>query len=115
MTSPERSGYLHLDSHRQLMEIYKIKNPSLKHRQYSSSKLIKTIALNETKSQHFLEKNGQTDCIAGALEKKELKRYCINKFKTYNPPDKVVSKRKNSSLKLLKRDETVKYYNRSKM
>lgn len=74
-----------MDSHRQLMDIYKIKNVNLKHRQYSSSKLIKTIMLNETKSQNFIEKSGQTEGVSGTLDKKELKRYCITKFKSFNP------------------------------
>lgn len=97
------------------MEIYKVKNLNLKHRQYSSSKLIKTIMLNETKSQNFIDKIGQTEAVSGTLDKKELKRYCITKLKSFNPQEKGVVKRKNSSLKLLKRDETIKYYNRSKM
>jgi hypothetical protein len=47
-------------------------------------------------------------------DKKELKKYCISKFKAGNVQEKVVLKRKNSSLKLFKRDETIKYYTKLK-
>ena len=36
---------------------------------------------NETSTQHFIDKNICSDAMEGALEKKELKKYCINKFK----------------------------------
>jgi len=52
--------------------------------------------------------------LEGALEKKELKKYCINKFKTVKEQDKHLMKRKNTSLKLLKREDTHKQHDISK-
>lgn len=81
MTTLQKSSYGHLEHQRHLFEPYKLKNAPLKHRHYSSSKLIKTLMFNETTTQQFLDKNTCSEAIEGALEKKELKKYCINKFK----------------------------------
>ena len=81
MSSLPRCGYSSIESQRQLMGVYLVKNAHLKHRHYSSNKFIKTMMLNESKSQKTIEKEGATEALEGALEKKELKRYCLNKFK----------------------------------
>ncbi len=66
---------------------------------------------NQTSAQHFLEKNTYSDAIEGALEKKQLKKYCINKFKgSKDQPQKHLIKRKNTSLKIMKREDTFKHH-----
>lgn len=60
MASLPRTGLKHIASQQQLLIAgpYRTKNPSLKHRNYSNSKLVKTLMHNESKSQNFLERNG---------------------------------------------------------
>lgn len=81
MTTLQKSGFGHLEQQKHFFEPLKLKNATLKHRHYSSSKLIKTLMFNETSAQHFIDKNVCSEAMEGALEKKELKKYCINKFK----------------------------------
>lgn len=46
MSSLQKHSEGHLDSHRHLNNLYKIGPLNLKHRNYSSSKLIKTLIVN---------------------------------------------------------------------
>jgi hypothetical protein len=70
MSSLPRSGFSSIDSQRQISGAYKVKNVNIKHRQYSSSKFIKTLMLNESKSQKLIEKDGYSEALDGAMEKK---------------------------------------------
>ena len=49
------------------------------------------------------------------MEKRELKRYCINRFRNNVPQDMTVLKRKNSSLKLFRKDDSMKINQLSKI
>jgi len=70
MSSLPRSGFSSIDSQKQLYGAYKVKNLNIKHRQYSSSKFIKTLMLNESKTQKLIEKEGFSEALDGALEKR---------------------------------------------
>lgn len=64
--------------------------------------------LNETNSINFVEKNGGSDVAESTLEKKEMRKYCINKFRVMKDQEKPLVKRKNITLNLFKRDDTQK-------
>jgi hypothetical protein len=46
MTTLQKSGFGHLEHQKHFFETLKLKNATLKHRNYSSSKLIKTLLFN---------------------------------------------------------------------
>ena len=115
MSSLPRCGFSSIESQRQLIATYKTKNVNMRHRNYSSNKFIKTLMLNDSSSQKVIDRDTCTQAISGALEKKELKRYCISKFRSGVQQQKLILKRKNSSLKLFKKDQTIKLNQPSKI
>lgn len=71
--------------------------------------------LNQRNSVNFIEKNGGSDVTDSTLEKKEIRKYCINKFRVIKDQEKPLVKRKNITLNLFKRDDIQKQKVNSKI
>lgn len=70
--------------------------------------MLKTIVFNETNTLQFIEKNASLETGDNTLDKKEMRKYCITKFRVIKDQEKPLVKRKNISLNLFKRDDTQK-------
>jgi hypothetical protein len=86
MTSLPRCAFSSLEPQRPFLGSVKSKNSNIKNRHYSSTnKFIKTLLLTDSKSQKVIDKDYCTEALEGAQDKKELRRYCINRFRTAIP------------------------------
>jgi hypothetical protein len=92
-----------------------VKNLNIRHRNYSNSRLqtYHPIDLDFAKQPNDPKKRNEP--TTSTNHSKELKKYCLNKFKPPAANDKFNAIRKNRSLKVMAHDPSTKLFNRTKL
>ena len=92
-----------------------VKNLNLRHRNYSNSRLQTYLPMELEVSRPTLEARKRQEQTTSTNHSKELKKYCVNKFKAPSANEKFNAIRKNRSLKVMAPDPTNKFFNRTKL
>lgn len=91
------------------------KNLNIRHRNYSNSRLQTYQPADLDFARLPNDPKKRNEITTSTNHSKELKKYCLNKFKQPVPADKFAAIRKNRSLKVMAQDPSVKQFNRTRV
>lgn len=92
-----------------------MKNLNIRHRNYSNSRLQTYQPMELDFLRQPIEAKKRNEQTTSTNHSKELKKYCLNKFKAPPPADKFNAIRKNRSLKVMAQDPSNRAFNRTKI
>jgi hypothetical protein len=115
MTTLYRTAHTTAEGLKNSTSGFGVKNLNIRHRNYSNSRLQTYLPMELDLGRQTIEARKRQEQTTSTNHSKELKKYCLNKFKPPSANEKFNAIRKNRSLKVMAQDPTTKLFNRTKV